>query len=69
MERQYIFWDTRKGCLFALVLYSAAAVTLAGAFLIVPEYTWLRVLLSLAVFGGVTHYVYAVGENTKRNKK
>lgn len=69
MEKQYIFWDTGKGCLFALVLYSAAVAVLAGVFIITPEYTWLHLLLSLAVFAGVTHYVYAVDEKTKSNNK
>ncbi|WP_455212337.1 hypothetical protein [Kaarinaea lacus] len=69
MEKQYIFWDTGKGCLFALGFYSAAAVVLAGLFFVIPESTWLHVLLSLAVFAVVAHYVNAGDENTKRNKK
>ena len=66
MEKQYIFWDTGKGCLFAIVWYGIAAVVLAGGFFIIPESTWLHLLLGLAA---VTHYVYAVDEKTKRNKK
>jgi hypothetical protein len=69
VEKQYIFWDTGKGCLFALVLYSIAAVVLAGVFFIIPESMWLHLLLSLVAFAAVTYYVFAVDEKTKRNKK
>ena len=69
MEKQYVFWDTGKGCLFALGLYSAAVLVLIGVFYLIPEFTWLRLLLGLVVFGSVTHCVYAVDEKTKRNRK
>jgi len=42
---------------------------LAGMFLLISGYTWPHMLLSLAVFGGIVRFVYAMDENTKRNKK
>ena len=69
MEKQYIFWDTGKGCLFAIVWYGIAAVVLAGIFFIIPESTWLHLLLSLVALAAVTHYVFAMDGKTKRNKK
>ncbi len=62
-----MFWDTGKGCLAALVLYSVAVTLLVMVFLLFPESIWLHLLLSLAVFTTVTQYVYAVDEKSKRN--
>jgi multisubunit Na+/H+ antiporter MnhC subunit len=69
VEKQYIFWDTGKGCLAALVIYTMAAIVLVGIFLIIPESNWLRILIGLAVFAVVTHDVYAVDKKNQKNRK
>ena len=69
MEKQYIFWDTGKGCLSALVFYVVAAVVLVSVFFYIPDSIWLRLLLSWIVFATVTHFAFAVDEKSKRNKK
>jgi hypothetical protein len=65
LEKQYIFFDTGKGCLLALVLYSMAVVVLGSVFFLVPYHRWLHMVISLAVFAAVSHYVFAADKKRK----
>lgn len=69
VEKEYIFFDTGKGCLVALFLYSAAVVVLGAVFILTPDFKWFHWLLSLVVFATVTHIIFDVDAKTKRKGK
>jgi hypothetical protein len=42
VEKQYIFWETGKGCLASLLIYSVAVIVLVAVFVLIPDSSFLR---------------------------
>lgn len=69
MEKQFLFFDTGKGCLLALVLYTTVMVLLGLLFSQLPQSWWLQILIGFPVIAVVTRFVLATDRKSKLNRK